>query len=150
MRIALFLSLMLLASACFAQSTVPSVTFNHMALSVKDLNRSAAFYHQVMGLPEITNKALPEGIRWFSMHEGKELHLISISGDSLKVNKELHLAFATSDIDAFAANLDKMKVAYFDWQGTPHKINLRSDGVKQIYFQDPDGYWIEVNSAESK
>ena len=150
MRCTLFLSLIFFASACFAQSTVPAVTFNHMALSVKDLNRSAEFYHQVMGLSEITNKAKLEGIRWFSMNEGKELHLISISKDSLKVNQELHLAFATADIDAFAAHLDKMKVTYFDWQGTPHKINLRADGVKQIYFQDPDGYWIEVNSAGSK
>jgi catechol-2,3-dioxygenase len=22
---------------------------------------------------------------------------------------------------------------------------VRPDGVKQIYFQDPEGYWIEIN-----
>tara|TARA_R110000868_G_scaffold1389_10_gene10744 strand:+ start:3320 stop:3502 length:183 start_codon:yes stop_codon:yes gene_type:complete len=27
-------------------------------------------------------------------------------------------------------------------------ITKRPDGVKQIYLQDPDGYWIEVNSAK--
>ena len=27
------------------------------------------------------------------------------------------------------------------------KINIRADGIKQIFFQDPDGYWIEVNSV---
>ena len=25
------------------------------------------------------------------------------------------------------------------------KLKNRIVGVKQIYFQDPDGYWIEVN-----
>jgi len=24
-------------------------------------------------------------------------------------------------------------------------VQLRPDGIQQIYFQDPDGYWIEVN-----
>jgi lactoylglutathione lyase len=24
---------------------------------------------------------------------------------------------------------------------------VRSDGVKQIFVQDPDGYWIEINDA---
>lgn len=28
------------------------------------------------------------------------------------------------------------------------KVTLRSDGEHQIYFQDPDGYWIEVNDRK--
>jgi lactoylglutathione lyase len=27
-------------------------------------------------------------------------------------------------------------------------ITTRVDGVKQIYFKDPDGYWIEINDAK--
>ena len=41
----------------------------------------------------------------------------------------------------------KMKITYSDWPGTPGKINVRADGIKQVFFQDPDGYWIEVNSV---
>ena len=40
-----------------------------------------------------------------------------------------------------------MKLDYSDWPGNSGKINIRADGVKQIYFQDPDGYWLEVNSV---
>ena len=40
-----------------------NVTFNHLALSVKDVNRSAEFYTTVLGLAEITNKTKMEGIR---------------------------------------------------------------------------------------
>jgi len=52
--------------------------FNHLALSVKDVNRSVDFYTKVFQLKEITNRSAMEGIRWISLHEGKELHLISV------------------------------------------------------------------------
>jgi len=54
-------------------------SFNHLALSVKDVNRSAAFYASVLKLPEIVNRTKIEGIRWFVLADGKELHLISIN-----------------------------------------------------------------------
>ena len=43
-----------------------------------------------------------------------------------------------------------MNVTYSDWPGTPNTINIRADGIKQIFFQDPDGYWIEVNNVAQK
>ncbi|HZV69551.1 MAG TPA: hypothetical protein VFG10_08405 [Saprospiraceae bacterium] len=43
-----------------------------------------------------------------------------------------------------------MKITYSDWPGVKHKVNIRADGIKQIFFQDPDGYWIEVNSIGQK
>ena len=52
-------------------------TFNHLALSEKNLYQSATFYKEILGLQEITNKTKMDGIRWFSFGEGKELHLIS-------------------------------------------------------------------------
>jgi lactoylglutathione lyase len=32
--------------------------------------------------------------------------------------------------------------------GEKMAITNRVDGVKQIYFKDPDGYWIEINDAK--
>jgi lactoylglutathione lyase len=125
-------------------------TFNHIALSVKDVDRSADFYKKVLNLNEITNKTKIEGIRWLSLGEGKELHLISILKESVTINKALHFALTTSDFDSFIKVLDEMEISYSDWPGTPQKINIRADGIKQIFFQDPDGYWIEVNSVMQK
>ena len=59
----------------------------------------------------------------------------------------MHFALTISDFDTFIKSLDARKIAYSDWPGMPGKINLRADGIKQVYFQDPDGYWIEVNSV---
>ncbi|MDP2362238.1 MAG: VOC family protein [Ignavibacteria bacterium] len=125
-------------------------TFNHLALSVKDVDRSAEFYKKVLNLNEITNKTKIDSIRWLSMGEGKELHLISILKENVTINKALHFALTTFDFDAFIKTLDKLKISYSDWPGIPQKINIRADGIKQIFFQDPDGYWIEVNSVALK
>jgi catechol 2,3-dioxygenase-like lactoylglutathione lyase family enzyme len=131
-----------------AQDTVSiGFTFNHLALSVKNVNQSADFYSSVLNLREITNRTKMDGIRWFSFGEGKELHLVSTIKENVTLNKAVHLALATSNFDAFIKRLDKMNIVYSDWPGTLHKINIRADGIKQIYFQDPDGYWIEVNSV---
>ena len=127
-----------------------NLTFNHLALSVKSLDESATFYKQVLGLQEITNKTKIEGIRWFSFGEGKELHLISFLKEPVIINKAVHLALTTSNFDAFVKSLEAKKISYSDWPGIPNKINIRADGIKQIFFQDPNGYWIEINSVIQK
>ncbi len=125
-----------------------NLTFNHLAISVKDVNRSADFYKNVLALQEIINKSKIEGIRWFSLGEtGKELHLISVIKEPVTINKAVHIAFATSNFDALVNTLTKNNISYSDWPGAAGKINIRADGIKQIFFQDPDGYWIEVNSV---
>ena len=125
-------------------------TFNHLALSVKDVDQSSTFYKNVLGLQEITNRTKMDGVRWFSLSEGKELHLIAIIKESVTINKAVHLALSTSNFDSFINNLNKLKITYSDWPGNLNKINIRADGIKQIYFQDPNGYWIEVNSVGQK
>ena len=127
-----------------------SVIFNHFALSVKDVNQSVEFYKNVLNLKEITNKTKKEGIRWMSLGEGKELHLISTVEGEIKTNKAVHLAITTSDFDLVITQLQAMKIKYSNWPGKVNTISVRPDGIKQVYIQDPDGYWIEVNSVGEK
>jgi lactoylglutathione lyase len=125
-------------------------TFNHICLSVNNVDISTQFYKNVFNLEEITNRTEIEGIRWFSLGEGKELHLISVLKEPVTTNKAVHFALTTSNFDDFVKKLEANTIAYSDWPGTINKINLRTDGIKQIYLQDPDGYWIEVNSVGQK
>lgn len=132
------------------QPSDSKLVFNHLALSVKDLGVSADFYGRVLNLPELSKELRAKGVRWFSLGEGTELHLISheyYKGRQVVINKAVHLALATSDFEGILKRLDSHKVPYGDWKGTPKQVETRSDGVKQIFLQDPDGYWIEINSA---
>jgi lactoylglutathione lyase len=139
----------LLAGFLHAQDSASfKFSINHLALSVKEVNRAAEFYSKVFGLPEITNRSKIEGIRWFVLGDGRELHLISVIKEDVTANKALHLGLATAGFDAFVKRLDLFKIPYSDWPGKANTVNIRADGIKQIFFQDPDGYWLEVNSVE--
>ena len=132
----------------YAQETIRfNFTFNHMAFSVKDVNASADFYKKVFQFTDMPNRSAIEGIRWLSMGEDKELHLISIVKEPVTVNKGVHLAVTSKQMDDFIKHLDELKIEFYDFAMKPHTVNIRADGVKQIYFKDPDGYWIEVNNG---
>jgi lactoylglutathione lyase len=143
----LLLFSLLFSGTLSAQETF-SLKMDHVALSVKDLDRSVDFYTNVLKLQEITNLTRKEGIRWISLGDGKELHLVSTIKEPVTINKAVHLAFKAVNFDGLVKVLENRNITYSDWPGELHKINIRADGIKQIYFQDPDGYWIEVNSVE--
>ena len=135
----------------FAQNKMDfNFSFNHLALSVKDAEKSVAFYQSVLGLMEITNRTKMGGIRWLSFGEGKELHLVSILPGEIKINKAVHFALATTSFDNIISYLDAAGITYSDWPGKIKTVTTRADGIKQIYLQDPDGYWIEINSVAVK
>ena len=66
----------ILLQADFIQAQEAKFSFNHVAVCVTDLERSANFYKNVLAFAEITNRSKLEGVRWFEMGQGKEIHLI--------------------------------------------------------------------------
>ena len=82
-----------------------------------------------------------------SLGADKELHLISTINEPFTINKAIHFALTTPDFDSFITQLKSHNISFSDWPGISNKITIRADGIKQVYLQDPDGYWIEVNSS---
>jgi catechol 2,3-dioxygenase-like lactoylglutathione lyase family enzyme len=121
--------------------------FDHYTIKVNSLDVSATFYRDVLGLEEIKNRTEKPYIRWFSIGDG-ELHIVEGDRSRIKTNVGLHLALKTSDLDGMISRLNSKNILLHDSSGTPHSYTSRADGVRQFYFQDPDGYWIEVNEAE--
>ena len=124
-----------------------SFSLNHIALSVQDVDESIAFYQKVFQFEEIENTASNSTTRWLSISEEKQLHLIPRPDEEIKINKAVHFALSTSDLKSFIAHLESLNIDYSDWRNTPKKDYVRKDGILQVYFQDPNGFWIEVNNA---
>ncbi|WP_026913745.1 VOC family protein [Christiangramia portivictoriae] len=121
-------------------------SLNHFALSVRDVDKSFDFYQKVFQFKEIENTASNSRTRWLSIGEGRQLHLIPRPDAEIKTNKAIHFAFSTANFESVIEHLNVLKIPYSDWLGTPEKYYVRDDGIKQIYFQDPDSYWIEINN----
>ena len=120
---------------------------DHDALLVQDLKISLEFYRDIMGFKEIYNAGLGEKFKWVKADNDVQIHLIE-STEKPQKNKGVHLAFNTSNLDEFIVFLRNNNVPFENSKGTPDTTNTRPDGVKQIYFKDPDGYWIEVNNSK--
>ncbi len=119
--------------------------FNHIAIQVKDLEESGRFYEEVLEL-----KLIPEPFKdglhlWFEIGENLSLHLIKSEAPLILPGKDTHFCYSMTDLDAFMKRLDALDVFYGNWEGEHKKITLRSDGIRQIFFQDPNGYWLEAN-----
>ena len=123
-----------------------SPTLNHIALSVHDLKKSTDFYRDVIGLPIIPEPFKDNKHTWFKIGEHSQLHLIENATSVTDHNKNSHLCFSVYSIDSFIVILNKNKIAFGNWAGEPNMVTTRPDGIKQIYFKDPDGYWIEINN----
>lgn len=124
-----------------------SFILNHIAISVKNVDESIAFYQKVFGLKEIENTASNSQTRWLLLAENKQLHIIPRPKLEVKTNKAVHFALSTSDLESFIQHLNDLNIEYSDWKNTITKDYVRKDGIHQFYIQDPDGYWIEINNA---
>ncbi|QYA25268.1 VOC family protein [Gramella sp. MT6] len=129
-----------------AQSNPFQLMKDHDALQVKDLDTSAKFYGEVLGLEEIPNGGLPDHIRWFQLGDKVQIHLIE-SEYVPEINKGVHMSLSTNKLNELMDFLISENIDFENWPGEPNTTNTRPDGVKQIYLQDPDGYWIEINDG---
>lgn len=122
-----------------------SLRINHLSILVADLARSAAFYSQVLRLPEIECTIGVPTIRWFGIGDGQSVHLIEGDFGATHVTMSTHLCIAVADLDETIAHIASTGTPYGDLARTPGKVHVRRDGVRSVYLQDPDGYWLEIS-----
>ena len=125
---------------------MPVSQHDHFALSVTDLDRSAAWYQDILGLePKHVDVWWSETARFFGCGEAMValfLRKPSDAFDSEGIPPSNHQAFRVSEADylAFKRDLPGQGVSFREME---HVIS------QSIYFQDPDGYWIEITTYEN-
>ncbi|UOB16430.1 VOC family protein [Abyssalbus ytuae] len=147
-KVILILCFIISCNYCISQ---PNFNFkeDHTAILVKDVNTSAKFYGEILGLKEIYNAGLGEKFRWFEFTNKVQIHLIE-STDDFTPHKGIHLAINTNKLAELIEYLRQKNIPFENWQGEGNTTNTRPDEVKQIYIRDPDGYWIEINDNNLK
>ncbi len=131
---------------CFTSLSVGQITitgYNHVALTVKDIEKSTIFYRDTVGLAVIPVPKHLQAIRsWFRIAEGQELHLLADRREAVTNNdpNHCHFSMTVTNADAVEVHLKALNVKYLRQQ--------RFDGIWQIYITDPDGYSVEFNEAK--
>jgi lactoylglutathione lyase len=119
--------------------------FSHQTIFVTDLNRAGDFYEKVLQLKKIPEPFHDGKHSWFQITDHGQLHVVAGAKEDIPHDINIHLAFSVPSMAAFTRHLDEAHVKYGNWAQNSTTPQLRPDKVQQVYLQDPDGYWIEIN-----
>jgi lactoylglutathione lyase len=137
---------LILAQQAYGQTN--NVKFDHMALYVRNLDTSMRFYTQLFHFDTLAHPKLELRYQWYKVGAGSALHMVEGLKDTVNIPFFSHFCFSVPLIDEFAKLLDRYEIKYYSGPDRKKGFRLRNDGVKQLFFQDPDKYWIEVNDAK--
>ncbi len=145
----LFLSVIavLVMHSAMAQSNKPRI--NHLAIYVVDLQKTGDFYSNVIGLDTIPEPFHDNKHIWYRIGPGASLHVISGAEKPKEYFLNNHMCFSLSSVDAFVEKLRSRNIGWVNAKGEKGLVTTRVDGVKQIWVNDPDGYFIEINDAKN-
>ena len=109
---------------------------NHIAIYVKDVEASIRFYKEVLGLEQLPRPAFKFPGAWFRLGLSQELHLIGNRTEEMSFNKRHHFALKVNSATEAEAFLKSKTIEF--------TRSHRPDGAIQLFFHDPDGYYIEL------
>jgi len=122
-----------------------SPVMDHITVFVVDLDKSTKFYQDAMQLQQIPEPFKDGKHNWFRIGPHSQLHVVGGAKSTVPHDVNIHLAFRVASLPDFMKHLDQLQVKYGNFKGDSKTSQMRPDGINQVYFQDPDGYWIEVN-----
>jgi catechol 2,3-dioxygenase-like lactoylglutathione lyase family enzyme len=115
---------------------VRATGINHVSIAAKDLDESARFYEEVLGMERIPAPDFAEPVRWLRVGE-VQLHLLLDRGTP---PQRTHLGLTIDDFEAAYEAVRARADDTFGWD----LVELPS-GQVQLYFRDPAGNLIELN-----
>ncbi|MCO5606613.1 hypothetical protein L7F22_060801 [Adiantum nelumboides] len=134
------------------KSCLPISSVNHISLLCSSVQKSTAFYEDVLGFFPIKRPGSFDFDGAWLFNYGMGIHLIQAPNPSelpkkVDINpKDNHMSFQTGcqDIGEVEEHLRELGVGYL-------RVAVEEGGilVDQIFFHDPDGFMIEVCTCEN-
>jgi catechol 2,3-dioxygenase-like lactoylglutathione lyase family enzyme len=132
-------------------------SIHHVSLTVTDLDRSRAFYREVLGLQEITRPPFNFPGAWFQLGAHQQLHLIVHTNPTFRTGKPLdtrdvHFAIR---VDDYWPTVEFLRSRGYHEDAPANdllrlSVNPRATaGFPQMYILDPDRHVIEINAASA-
>jgi catechol 2,3-dioxygenase-like lactoylglutathione lyase family enzyme len=117
------------------------VCLNHVALSARDLERSAGFYERLLGCARLAAPDVGFPTVWLSLGE-RQLHLFE---RDTPVPPLHHFAVAVDDFAEACRRADALGA--FDGAPCGREAYRLPDGTVQLFLRDPDGHLIEIDGT---
>ena len=118
---------------------------DHIALLVRDLDETAKFLTEVLQIREVRNPMGGGHIRWFEFGNSQRIHIQAGDISRTHVEKRTHFALSAPDLDAVLVHFRAIGVPFSNMTGDVGEVNVRPDGMRAVFVQDPNGYWFEIN-----
>ena len=117
-------------------------TLDHVNIETVDIDRSAKFYEDVLGMTQGNRPAFERPGHWMYNNGQPVVHIITPNKDNKMLNGSKdaaisHFALCVEDYDEARAHLDAHSIDYD--AGTVPGTTMR-----QLFFYDPDGVLVEL------
>ncbi len=130
-------------------------SIHHVLVLTVDLQRSLAFYVDVLGLRPVDRPAFPHDGAWLQAG-ATQVHLLLYPGGSFRDRgdvdpNDVHFALRVDDFEAALRELGRHGFREDAADGDPKRLVVRRQGIAgfpQVYMLDPDRNIVEINSAE--
>jgi catechol 2,3-dioxygenase-like lactoylglutathione lyase family enzyme len=115
-------------------------------VAVSDIERARRFYSDVLGL-----ELAEDGMEGVLVYRTGVTHLIVYPSESAGTNKANAVVWdCGGDVDTIAADLRARGVQFerYDLEGATYENGVHdAGGFKMVWFKDPDGNILHLNSA---
>ena len=119
-------------------------SLGHVVLKVQSIERSEAFYSQVLGIPVISRISRPVHMTFFSLGNHHDLAIIAIGEHAPTpdptATRLAHVAFKIGDTDEQFSSM----MADLDGEGVPILYEADRAFTKSVHLLDPDGNEVEL------
>jgi catechol 2,3-dioxygenase-like lactoylglutathione lyase family enzyme len=118
---------------------MPLDRLDHVTVLCSDVERSRAFYCEVLGMADGDRPPFNFPGAWLYVEGRPVVHLVGgrNKGELSTTGSVDHVAFTARDLDAMRSRLEALKISF-------REVKVPGRSLQQIFLRDPDGVMIEL------